>query len=151
MSGDRQAASILDRFENRYAELRSHTLQTEAAMRFDNPNEGRNPLAGRTSDIVNGSEVRGSERWLRTGPRVKSEGRRITVDPETLQECGTSTATLCALLEGRRWEPLPTPERATRKPKPKPIDANAEFQATLRAIANGADMDRRETIAAGIA
>lgn len=64
MEGDRQATSILDRFEARYAALRRESHEITSSMQHEGSNEGRG--AGTVTGTVNGTETRVQRRWQST-------------------------------------------------------------------------------------
>lgn len=63
-------AFILDVFEYIYDAHRRHRLTIIDAMRAEQHNSGRAALAHRAPNSVNGTEVRGSERWHQTPARA---------------------------------------------------------------------------------
>lgn len=101
-TGDRQATSILARFERRYAQLVSERLQNEAAMHHAPSNEGRAAIAVRVADTVNGTETRVSERWT-ASERKRQPVRSIHVSSRRWRERGTEAAVAAALGGGRAW------------------------------------------------
>src|SRR5262245_15739994 len=154
LAGDKEAAAQLARFESRYLDYMDERRQWDAAMHSESSNNGRNPMfEAKQNGLVNGSEIRASERWKRTGPPVKRNGRQIVVDPALLEDCDTDVAILAAQIGGSQWTEIPSAERESRKRTPVRVDTEAaRHKAAVQAIVAKLDnAEQRRAVAEGIA
>lgn len=148
--GDGQADVMCARLEARYDTYRQERRAIEHAMQAVS-HDGRPPVVLRHADVVNGQEVRGSDRWQGTpADRVMdSNGRPID------RTCYRLVPPACGIGPVQRI-PFVAPESAP-EPSSRPArrstarDAGADYQRLLRLYGTAEDVADRAALADGTA
>jgi hypothetical protein len=148
--GDGQADIMCARLEARYDTYATERRNIERAMTTV-PHDGRPPIVLRRSDMVNGQEVRGSERWSGTPADRVTDAAGRTID----RTCYRLVPPASGIGPVQRI-PFIAPETAQDVPsapakRTTARDAGADYQRLLRLYGTADDQAERSALADGTA